>query len=270
MRILFKVLIICGLILVAISGFAYTYFWGTENWNQNQLQKINKNQSEYSFVVYGDNRNSSGRFDQLILRVNQENVQFSIDNGDLVYNGGSDELKSFLGQIKRSNNPVLTNIGNHDLHYGNKYNYYKVFGDSYYSFATKNSYFIFLDDSNGVEVDGKQMDWLQNELNKSQQYKHCFVFMHKPLFDPRTNQSEGLKNTENAKKLNDLFDKYNVTMLFGSHLHGYYRGIWGKTPYIITGGAGAPLKGLDSQNEFYHFILVNVSDNNVNYQLIKI
>ena len=36
------------------------------------------------------------------------------------------------------------------------------------------------------------------------------------------------------KKLNKLFDKYHVTTLFVSHIHGYFKGTWSQTPYIIT------------------------------------
>lgn len=54
-----------------------------------------------------------------------------------------------------------------------------------------------------------------------------------------------MKDLDFAKKLNRLFDENNVTMLFVSHIHGYYRGVWGRTPYIMTGGAGAELAGSD-------------------------
>jgi hypothetical protein len=46
-----------------------------------------------------------------------------------------------------------------------------VFGNHYYSFSEKNSYFIVLDDANS-NVNGTQMNWLKNELKKSQNYKY--------------------------------------------------------------------------------------------------
>jgi hypothetical protein len=55
-------------------------------------------------------------------------------------------------------------------------------------------------------------------------------------------------------------------MLFASHIHAYFRGVWHQTPFIITGGAGAPLKS----GGFYHYIAVTVSGDKVDYKVVKI
>lgn len=72
------------------------------------------------------------------------------------------------------------------------------------------------------------------------------------------------------RRLSELFDIYNVTMLFTSHIHAYYEGYWGKTPYIITGGAGAELGRSDPGHYFYHYIKVHVSRSGVNYEVKKL
>jgi len=117
------------------------------------------------------------------------------------------------------------------------------------------------------------MDWLKGELEKSRTYQNRFVFMHVPLYDPRADKQgleHGLKDPAQAKAINDLLDRYDVNMLFASHIHGYFKGTWGKTPYIITGGAGAELVGTDSADYFYHYIKVNVSDSGVTYDVVKV
>ena len=162
---------------------------------------------------------------------------------------------------------------NHELRELGRANYYELFGRFYYSFAVGNSYFIILDDANKKNLGPWQMDWLKNELSKSQIYKYRFVFMHVPLYDPRKGDCKmghSLGDLAFANELNNLFDKNNVTMLFVSHIHGYYTGIWRKTPYIITGGAGAELAGSDPQHYFYHYIKVNVSDSGVKYEVVKL
>ena len=119
-----------------------------------------------------------------------------------------------------------------------------MFGTSYYSFTEKNSYFIILNDAKS-DINSTQMDWLKNELRMSQNYKYRFVVMHIPLYDPRYNSTgEGLSlsNSTTAKTLNDLFDQYNVTMIFTSHIHGYFKGLWGKTPFITMGGCRISFK----------------------------
>jgi hypothetical protein len=59
-------------------------------------------------------------------------------------------------------------------------------------------------------------------------------------------------------------------MIFASHIHGYYIGTWGKTPYIITGGAGAEMLGTDPRHYFYHYLKVNITNDGVKYQVVKI
>lgn len=117
------------------------------------------------------------------------------------------------------------------------------------------------------------MDWLKNELQNAQSYRYRFVFMHVPLYDPRKGsytEGHSIKDLNFARKLNEVFDEYNVTMLFCSHIHAYYHGVWGKTPYIITGGAGAELDGSDPKHDFYHYIKVTISDTGVSYNVVKL
>ncbi len=97
--------------------------------------------------------------------------------------------------------------------------------------------------------------------------------MHVPLFDPRKGEYQkghSLKNLKFAKKLNNLFDENNITMLFCSHIHSYYKGVWGKTPYIITGGGGAELADSNPNHSFYHYIKVNIKDDNIGYDVVKL
>jgi len=244
------------------------------NWNHEQLLKLSNNQNEFSFIVFGDNQDSITTFNRLIDKINYENVQFVVDNGDLVAGGEQIEYTLFLEQIKQSNKPFLTNIGNHDLmRNGSSSNYQKIFGHLYYSFNMGNSYFIMLDSSSGERLDPQQIEWLHNQLNKSLKYHNRFVFMHVPLFDPLgrpIEEGHSLRDVQQAKMLNNLFDHYNITMLFCSHIHAYYNGTWGTTPYIITGGAGGPLEHPDQNHNFYNYVKVNVNQKGVNYQMIRL
>ena len=243
------------------------------DWNYHQLQKIDKSKTDFSFAVFGDNKNSAKTFENLISKINNDNVIFAIDDGDLVYDGENEKFRFFLNQISHLNKPLLTVFGNHEAKESGRANYYDLFGPFYYSFFVGNSYFIILDDANETNIDDAQLAWLKNELKISQRYKYRFVFMHVPLYDPREgNYKKGhsLGDLDFAKRLNRLFDENNVTMLFLCHIHGYYRGVWGKTPYIITGGAGAELAGPDPKHYFYHYIKVNVNNDSVKYNVIKL
>ena len=261
------VFILIGSIFLFISECSETHL------NQNEVEKIDKHKTEFTFAVYGDSRNSSGRFEEMLKDINNKNVLFSVHDGDMVWAGSYDEFRKYLKQIEISNVPVLTVIGNHELYIQNSSdNYRQIFGPTYYSFAAKNSYFIMVDDTQYSGLDRAQMDWLKNELIRGQKYKYRFVFFHVPLYDPSKGQyvqNHSLNNLQNAKELNNIFDKYNVTMIFTSHVHGYYNGTWGKTPFILTGGAGAPLHNSSSEHAFYHYILVHVTNDEVKYETVR-
>ena len=79
-----------------------------------------------------------------------------------------------------------------------------------------------------------------------------------------------MKDIKNAKKLLSILKSGNVTMVFCGHIHGYFKGEWNGVPYIITGGAGAELVGLDPKHYFYHYIKVHVTKESVSYELVKL
>ena len=245
------------------------------NWNYHQLQKIDHSRKNFSFAVFGDNRNSIFTFNNLISQLNKENLLFSIDVGDLVLDGDKTKFQFFIKQVENAHSPLLTAYGNHEAWGNGRNRYIRMFGPLYYSLSVGDNYFIIFDDSNERNIDHKQYVWLKKELRISQKYKNRFVFMHVPLYDPRGENGSmiftghGLKDKKFAKKLNDLFDKNKITMLFCSHIHGYFRGKWGKTPYIITGGAGGPLKGSDPNHYFYHHIRVDINNNSLVYGVIR-
>ncbi|SHO80524.1 Metallophosphoesterase, calcineurin superfamily [hydrothermal vent metagenome] len=260
------------LIIATLYLFASPY-------NQEMLENIsqtNSKKNSFSFAIMGDNRNGDRVLEKIISKINQDrNISFIINNGDLVTFGYKKEFNNYLHIIKNSNKPILSIIGNHELPWYEflhpTKNYKKIFGKTDFSFSYANSYFIILD-SSVKSLTKKQCKWLKEELEKSQQYKNRFVITHVPLYDPRKGEykkGHSFNSISKAKKLNDLFDKYRVTMLFTSHIHFYYRGVWQKTPFIITGGAGAPLKDY-SNSGFYHYIKVIVNDNNIEYKVIKI
>ena len=118
-------------------------------------------------------------------------------------------------------------------------------------------------------MDNKQLTWLNEQLNLSQKYKYRFVFMHVPLYTPNgeTERSMVATGPGGADALQTLFDTYNVTMIFASHIHNYYTGVWGKTPYIISGGAEDPEDKNDSPNNQY--IVVNVTNKLVTYNKVN-
>ena len=258
-------------ILILFSFFIFTFAQPYNNAMIEQIKSMKNPNKSFSFATYGDNR---GR-DDILLSITKsidsdKEILFSINNGDLVTYGFQFMFEHYFSLIQKSKKPIVSIIGNHGIGlFENENNYKNIFGKTYFSFAFKNSYFIIVDDADDEGLGLKQLSWLQQELQKSQKYANRFVFMHIPLYDPRKGdykKGHSLENIDQAKILNNLFDKYNVSMLFCSHIHSYYNGFWNKTPYIISGGAGAPLK----VGGFFHYIKVSVEGSKIIYKVTKI
>jgi len=258
-------------ILIFISLVTFAFAQSYNDAMIKQIKSIKNQNKSFSFAVYGDNR---GRDDILLSIINgvesDKEILFSINNGDLATYGFEFMLKDYLSIIQKSKKPIVSIIGNHGIGlFENESNYKNIFGKTYFSFAFQNSYFIIADDADDEGLGLKQLSWLQQELQKSQKYTNRFVFMHIPLYDPRQGgdkKGHSLENIDQVKMLNNLFDSYSVTMLFCSHIHSFYRGFWHKTPYIISGGAGAPLK----EGGFFHYIKVSVDGSKIIYKVTKI
>ena len=274
------ILIIAALVIILVSTvYLYNGFLKEDNppqnWNQKQIELFSHSMNNFSFTFAGDERDDNGNFSKMINNINSNypNISFNINGGDL--KSSASELHYFRneylnpGKNAHFNKPILFVIGNHEIINDPTESYFKnMFGaPTYFNFTENNAYFIMVDNANGQQLNNTQLTWLKNQLNLSQNYKYRFVFMHIPLFSPHGEESGMIINgTGGAKDLNTLFDAENVTMLFTSHVHNYYTGVWGKTPYIISGGAGAPPENGHPPN--HHYIVVTVSNQNVTYSYV--
>ncbi len=247
------------------------------NWNYQQLTLFDHSLNNFTFTYSGDERDDNGNFSNMINSINSNysNIQFNINGGDLRSNANqlSSFEKNYLtpGIINHFNKPVMFVIGNHELVNDPKgSSYQSIFGSpAYYNFTENNSYFILIDNANGEPLNNTQMIWLKDQLNLSQKYKYRFLFMHIPLYSINGEDEHSMITTGagGADTLKSLFDTNNVTMIFASHIHNYYTGVWGKTPYIISGGAGAPPENNHPPN--HHYIVVKVTEESVTYTTVQ-
>lgn len=243
------------------------------DWNQKNLQRIKVLAGQtLTFAVLGDNRSNPKVFIQVLKQMDRDpGMAFAIDVGDLVETGTVDNFRVFLDQVRRYLHiPLLTAIGNHDLERGHGARLYqKIFGPDHYAFQLKGNYFIVVNDVEKTGVGQAQWRWLELELKKSQAYKTRLVFLHIPLFDPRSGKPHALP-IATGRKLAALFSRYHVTHIFAGHTHGYFSGKWGGVPYTITAGGGAPLYGTNPQHFFYHYLKVTLTDGKVSIQVRRL
>jgi hypothetical protein len=254
------------LIVIAVNDYLPI---GPGNWNEHEIKRIGQNapSDKFSFAVLADNKNGYKTFGRILKDIEENNYLFAIDVGDLVYDGEKAKYRIFYNLIDNLKTPFLAAPGNHDIRETGEGNYFDIFGKFYYSFAYDNSLFIILDDANETAIDAVQMQWLEGELQKN--YKHKFVFLHVPPFDPRPDSWHALQDRANGEKFMALMEKYKPDTVFTSHIHAYYNVEKNGVDYVVTGGAGGELLTDDPDHSFYHYIKVDVDGDKVDKTVIR-
>jgi hypothetical protein len=247
-------------------------------WNEENLARIPRDREAFSFVVVGDTQGPNSKFPRVLPSIlNEEGLLFAFDLGDLVNYATNEEYEStFFRHVRGLDLPFLTCASNHD-HFKSKNaaNYSRLFGSPhYYSFSIGNTAFIVLDNGLDASLTEAQFSWLEETLGNARGIKRRFLMMHRPLRDPRPNRKKPHDMSgrpENVARLEALFDRYGVTMVFTGHIHSFYTGKWGKTPYIITGGGGGGLYDKGTPASFHHYIRVDITpDGKVAYRAMKV
>ncbi len=64
-------------------------------------------------------------------------------------------------------------------------------------------------------------------------------------------------------------EKYKVDTVFASHIHAYFDETKNGINYIITGGAGSELWGIDADHYFNHYVKVEVDGDKISKEVIR-
>lgn len=268
-----------GLLILLFWLAAGMAAWGEKellpasHWNRTNLTRIKAPKADpLTFAVFGDSRNSRVVFPQLLRQVDGDpDLALAIHLGDLVHDGALEEYRFFLDQVRQNLRlPLLTVIGNHEVHKQGRKLYREIFGPFYYSFNLGDHFFIALDTADKTGPDEEQVRWLEAQLQQAQAYKTRLVFMHVPLFDARGTDYHHCLPRESGRRLAAIFQKYRVTHAFAAHLHSHYTGNWGGVPYTISGGAGAQLGGADPAHDFFHYLKVTVHGTRVRVKVQRV
>ncbi|GHS95814.1 hypothetical protein AGMMS50276_12830 [Synergistales bacterium] len=280
--------------LFSFSLLTHSAFAADTPWNAKNLEKIQSlhaasGRSEtFSFAVVGDTQGPNSKFPRVLPKIlSEDGLLFVFDLGDLVnYATEAEYEDTFFRHVRHLDLPFVTCASNHD-HFKSKRaaNYSRLFGaPHYYSFKIANVSFIALDNGQDYSMTEEQLEWFERELKSSKDSALRFVMMHRPLRDPRPNRKRTHDMNENdpnkkeayaraeAKiaRVSSLFDAYKVTMVFTGHIHSFYEGRWGGTPYIITGGGGGGLYDKGTPASFHHYIRVDVSNGAARYKVVKV
>lgn len=261
-----------------------------------------------TFIVGGDNRPTAkgAPMPRVVKTIFDEiglvRPDFVLWSGDTVY-GYCDtraelegEYNAFLDLATRGAVPLFNAPGNHEIHSGqscpppastapapelcgppcSEEVFEQRFGKLYGSFDYAGAHFISLDTDvpdHEDEISGKQLEWLQKDLELNKGARAIFVFCHTefqsaPMIDPNKSHPP----IKNAAELRALFKNYPVKAVFAGHEHIFWREPVGPDgiAYFVAGGSGAPLYAPPDHGGYSHYILVRLTaDNKPSYEVIE-
>ena len=200
--------------------------------------------ASFTFSVVGDiqGKGRSEVWKNAALWLSKRKPSFWVPVGDLVDHGlRKEEWDAFVedGAALLKVSPIIPVIGNHECYldkapeqfpalFYEQFPFFKLGKerpDGWYSFDYSNAHFVVLNnypatgdrnkDKNIIREEEKQ--WLERDLSSSRK-RWKFVFMHEPLYSsgPHGGDSNWL-----IPVWGELFDKYNVNVVFSGHTHAF-------------------------------------------------
>ena len=247
----------------------------------------------FTFLVFGDSGQGTPAQRQIAQLMMQERPAFVLHTGDIAYESGTfDQYQRnyfdyYRDLMKRA--PFFTTPGNHDYATNFAAPYLAVHSPPaddvppadrgrYYSFDWGNAHFVSLDSNmplaNAVNGTGQMLQWLESDLQKTQQAWKVVFFHHSAY--PTANHEDDDISALVRNRLIPILDKYSIDLVLNGHEHSYqhtqaFRGGVGVEDrfgavYVITGGGGAalhpvfPRPFLVFAKSAHHYMRVDVQD----------
>lgn len=188
-----------------------------KNIGEKNLERIivtdTAHKDEVRVAVIADSHYNYHELSEAITDINSCNdIDFVVVNGDIADHGYLKEYELFHENMDKLHVPYITVIGNHDYRSNGEDIYKDMFGAYNKSFVYNNNLFILFDDVFWESNKNPDIDWLEEQLEHSEQYDHILVFAHIP---PYTDQF----TVEYEKKYKDLMLSYNVDISVHGHIH---------------------------------------------------
>jgi predicted phosphodiesterase len=206
----------------------------------------------------------------------QFRFDFAIMLGDNIY--GSDRPKDYERKFELPYKPLLdggvkfyATLGNHDDRTQVNYKLFNMDGKRYYTHSHGNVDFFVLD---STYVDPVQMDWLEQELARSNAHWKVAYFHH-PIYSSGARHGSEMDLRELVEP---LFIKHGVDVVFSGHEHFYERINPQHRIYYFTSGSAGKLRrgnirrgiltaaGFDQD---LSFMLVEFAENELHFQVIS-
>ena len=244
----------------------------------------------FTFVACGDSRSNNTARRHVKKQVKRVHPYFSLFTGDLVHNGTVQNywdtwfntmadllnVTLFLSAIgnHEHNSSIYYNLFYFPTHNSDKLGKETNYPKSYYSFDYGSAHFVVLNSEDVHGPGDDQYDWLVNDLQQAQNNPNIYwkiVMFHHP---PYSSGNHGSSSSVRQHWV-PVLEQYQVDLVFNGHDHDYERTIpINNVVYVVTGGAGAPLKPVGSHSwtafslSVYHFCKVLVNGNTLYMEAI--
>jgi hypothetical protein len=270
---------------VALTGLApdteYSYTFPTGHAGKTyRFRTAPAEPTAFTFAVYGDSRSGHDVHRKIIAALLKLQPRFVINTGDLVASGAkaSDWQQFFaIAAPLTGSTPYLAAPGNHE---GNADYFFRLFpppgddafGNDAYSWAYGGVRVIVLNSTRNIAA---QRDWLDRYLtNHAGEARWTVAAFHHPPFSSSDRGGTASMRDEWVPVL----QRHRVDVVFLGHDHFYERNVFAGTPYLITGGGGAPLyspnRKPNPQQQYaersYHYLRVNVSPTTLRISMIRL
>jgi len=237
----------------------------------------------WKFASMADSRGSTNgvnvaTLSTIVSRVNAENVDLVIFQGDAVTGSSSDstlssQMDTWLVEMNKLNCPWYYTVGNHEVQTSTaeenvlrgKVIQTESGPDGYkefvFSFDYQNARFVFLNSNHYGEAHHVQRSWLSSDFAGTTQ-PHIFVMAHEPAYPkgPHIGSSLDAYPSERDDFWN-IMSNAGVRMYFCGHEHLYARSQHGTVMQVINGTCGAPVaSGYPGTTAEYHYVVVTVED----------
>lgn len=272
---------ILGIIaLLVLVGSAYTLFALIQNDPENpggQNTGGGNEDDSLTIAIFGDNEGTGPVLDAIIADVNGRNVDAVIQAGDATSHAEPEEFAAVKEAFARFDAPVYPVVGNNDIIGDKERTQWKETFEKerWYSIRIKNAHFLMLDNAERkVGFPEKELTWLEQELS-GERALYTFLIYHRPFALPLENVF-GDDETTVSRASNEAFRERitgkNITRIYSGHVHTYVPYMLGETPATVTGGGGAYPQDIlgGPGTAFFHYILLTITDDSVQQQLIPI
>ncbi|MBD3322651.1 MAG: hypothetical protein GF350_16235 [Chitinivibrionales bacterium] len=252
------------------------------NLNINAIKAIQEKtcaDREFTFVVLGDSQRRHKVFRKVLQDASRHNPDFFIHTGDLTTGGRYHQYRESVEAISDFKTPIVFGMGNHDISHNGERFFSLMFGPQNFFFDVGGCRFIFI--NNNSEKVSCSIDSLPHSRNGDvypngideytlesiekliAEKKNVFLVMHMP---PPIGPFRLHGFHMNSSRFLALMEKYSdrVRSVFCGHIHGYAEIELNDIPYVITGGAGGPLrKNYDGIVARHHYVVVKAAGSSV-------